>query len=116
MDKLLVILRNQPYGKVNAAEAVRHAGGAGGFDYEAILYLIDSGVCAARRGQNAGDSGFLGLGESIEMLSDDMAVYADRKSLEACGLKESDLIDGVKIDDGEVLKKAIRDAQSIMIY
>ena len=49
MDKLLVILRKSPYGTVDAAEAVRHAGGASGFDYKSILYLIDSGVYSAKK-------------------------------------------------------------------
>jgi len=116
MDKLLVILRKPPYGVVNAAEAVRHAGASAGFDYEATLYLIDSGVLTAKRNQEAGGSGFSGLGESLEMMSDEMEIYACRNSLNESGLKEDDLIEGVKIDNGHVLKDALKNAQSVMIY
>ncbi len=116
MDNLLVILRKPPYGAVNAAEAVRHAGGAGGFDYKTTLYLIESGVYTAKKNQDAGDTGFTGLGESLELLSSEMDIYVSRDSLTEYNLKEDDLIEGVKIDNGETLKQAIKTAQSIMIF
>lgn len=116
MDNLLVILRKPPYGVVNAAEAVRHAGSASGSDYKATLYLIDSGVYSAKKNQDAGDTGFTGLGESLELLSEEMEIYANKNSLKEYGLKEDDLIEGVKIDDGEILKQAIKKSQSIMIF
>jgi sulfur relay (sulfurtransferase) DsrF/TusC family protein len=116
MDSLLVILRKPPYGDVNAAEAVRHAGGASGFDYKATLYLIDGGVYAAKKDQDAADTGFTGLGESLELLSGEMDIYACKHSLSECGLKEDDLIEGIRVDDGEALGKALRTAQSVMIF
>ena len=116
MDNLLVILRKPPYGIIHAAEAVRHAGGASGFDYNATLYLIDSGVYSAKQGQDAGDSGFLSLGESLDLLSDEMVIYVNRESLVEYGIKEDDLIEGIKIDDGTVFKQALKNSQSVMIY
>jgi sulfur relay (sulfurtransferase) DsrF/TusC family protein len=116
MDRLLVILRKPPYGEINAAEAVRHAGAASGFDYEAILYLIDSGVYTAKKNQDAADTGFTGLGESLELLADEMEIYACQNSLKECGLHEEDLIDGVKVDDGSSLESALKNAQSVMIF
>lgn len=116
MDKLLVILRKPPYGEINAAEAVRHAGAASGFDYEATLYLIDSGVYAAKKNQETADTGFSGIGESLELLSDGMDVYACQNSLTKYGLKQGDLIDGIKTDDGSILKQVIKEAQTVMIF
>jgi sulfur relay (sulfurtransferase) DsrF/TusC family protein len=116
MNNLLVILRKPPYGVINAAEAVRHAGGASGFDFKAILYLTGSGVFSAKKDQDAGSSGFTGIGESLELLSDEMEIYACRNSLNESGIEEDDLIEGVRIDDGRVLKDALINAQSIMIY
>jgi len=116
MDNLLVILRNPPYGIVNAAEAIRHAGGASGSDYKAILYLIDSGVYTAKRGQDAGNSGFTSLSEALEMLAEEMDIYVNKSSLEEYAIKEDELIEGVKIDDGEVLKQALKNSQSVMIF
>lgn len=116
MRSLLVILRKPPYGTVDAAEAVRHAGGAGNFDYRSTLYMIDGGVCTARKNQEAGDTGFSGLGESLELLSDEMDIYVCRQSLNDWGIGEGDLIDGIKIDDGGALKKALQNAQAVMIF
>ncbi len=116
MDNLLVILRKPPYGVINAAEAVRHAGGASAADYKAILYLIDSGVCTAKKNQDATDTGFTGLGESLELLSDEMDIYADKESMKEYGVKEDDLIDGIKVDEGEALKLALKNSQSVMIF
>jgi len=116
MDTLLVILRNPPYGTTNAAEAVRHAGGASGFGYKPILYLIDGGVCSAKKNQSASDTGFSAVGESIELMSDEMEIYACQSSIKEFGLNEDDLIEAVKIDDGTVLKESLMSAQSIMIF
>jgi sulfur relay (sulfurtransferase) DsrF/TusC family protein len=116
MNELLVILRKPPYGTTNAAEAVRHAGGASGFEYKSILYLIDGGVCAALKNQDAGYTGFSSVGESIELMSDEMEIYACQNSIKESGLNADDLIQEVKIDDGSVLKDALKNAQSIMIF
>jgi len=116
LDNLLVILRKPPYGLVNAAEAVRHAGGASGFDYTSTLYLIDSGVLSAKKNQDAGDTGFTGVGDTLELLSDEMDIYASRSSLEEYGLTSEDLVEGVKIDDGQALNNSLREAQTVMIY
>ena len=116
MDRLLVILRKPPYGTANAAEAVRHAGGASGFDYKATLYLIDSGVYSAKKNQSEGDTGFSSVGESLELLSDEMEVYANKASLTEYGLEKDDLYECVKVDDGTVLKEALETSQSVMIF
>jgi sulfur relay (sulfurtransferase) DsrF/TusC family protein len=116
MDSLLVILRKPPYGLINSAEAVRHAGAASGFDYKATLYLMDGGVLAAKKDQEAGETGFTGLGESLELLSAEMEIFACQNSLNECGLKEEDLIEGVRIDDGSVLDQSLKNAQSVMIF
>ena len=116
MDNLLVILRKPPYGTANAAEAVRHACGASGFDYKATLYLIDSGVYSGKKNQAAGDTGFSGVGESLELLADEMEIYANKASLNEYGLEADDLIECIKIDDGKILKEALKNSQSVMIF
>jgi sulfur relay (sulfurtransferase) DsrF/TusC family protein len=116
MNNLLVILRKAPYGTTDAAEAVRHAGGAAACDYKATLYLIGSGVFSAKKDQDAASTGFTGIGESLELLSDEMEIYACQNSLKESGFKDADLIEGVKIDDGHVLRDALKNAQSVMIY
>ena len=116
MYNLLVILRKPPYGMINAAEAIRHAGGASGFDYKSTLYLIDSGVYNAKKDQDAGNTGFTGIGESLELLCDEMEIYVCNHSLEEYSINKDDLIEGVKVDNGEVLEQALKNAQTVMVY
>ncbi len=116
MDNLLVILRKPPYGVINAAEAVRHAGGASGFEYKATLYLIDSGVFNAKKDQDSGNTGFTGISESLELLCDEMEIYACGNSLDEYSLNKDDLIEGVIVDDGKVLEQALKNAQTVMVY
>lgn len=116
MDDLLIILRKPPYGSVDAAEAVRHAGGASGSEYKTMLYLIDGGVLNAKKGQDSGETGITGLGETLELMSDEFNIYADKTSLKKNKLTADDLIDGVKIDNGDILKEALKSSQSVMIY
>ena len=116
MPDLLVLLRSHPYGVINAAEAIRHAGGAGGAGYSATLYLVDGGVLVARKGQDTGDTGFSNLGESLELLSEEMEIYVHKESLDKMKLREDDLIEGIRVDDGSVLKEKIKKAQSVMIF
>ena len=56
------------------------------------------------------------LGESLELLSDEMEVFACRHSLKKSGLQEGDLIEDVKIDDGKALEHALKKSRSIMIF
>jgi sulfur relay (sulfurtransferase) DsrF/TusC family protein len=116
MDNLLVILRKPPYGTASAAEAVRHAGGASGFNYKATLYLIDSGVYSGKKNQAAGDTGFSEVGESLELLADEMEIYANKDSLNEYGLETDDLMECINVDDGTVLKEAIENSKSVMIF
>ncbi len=116
MENLLVILRKPPYSTTNASEAIRHAGGASGFDYKAILYLIDGGVYSAKKNQSTGDTGFSSVGDDIELMSDEMDIYASKDSLESLGLKADDLIEGVKVDDGSALSYALKTAQTVMVF
>ena len=49
-------------------------------------------------------------------MADEMEIYACQNSIKEFGLNADDLIEDVKIDDGSVLKEALKNAQSIMIF
>lgn len=49
--RFLVVLRHAPYGRLDAAEAVRHLNGAVANDLEAAALLLDDGIYLARTGQ-----------------------------------------------------------------
>lgn len=51
--RFLIVLRHAPYGRLDAAEAVRHLSGASANGFEAALLLLDDGVYLAKSGQVA---------------------------------------------------------------
>ncbi len=114
METITIISRRPPYGSINAAEAVRHALGAGD-DFKAILVLIDSGVYLAVMGQDMGSTGFSNLEEALGLV-EDLEISVDRSSLESRGLGEKDLIDGVKVIDSDVIIDIIKKSHSTIIF
>lgn len=117
MEKLAIILMKEPYGLINAAEAVRHALGAVSEDLEVSLILTDGGVNLALKGQREGDTGFTNLGESVSDCVDmDISVYAESGSLEHAELKEEDLIEGIKVVGSKEVSALIGKADHTLIY
>lgn len=114
MDTVAIISRKPPYGYINAAEAVRHALGAGD-DFKAILILIDGGVYLAKKGQDMGNTGFSNLEESLG-LAEDVEICVDRGSITLRGLKEEDFIDGIKVIGPEEIKDIIAKSHSTIIF
>lgn len=117
MKKLAVLLMKEPYGAINAAEAVRHALGAVSEDMEISFVLAEAGVCLAAKGQEVGETGFMNLGESLSDCVDmDIAVYADRGSLKQARLGPDEITEGVKVVEAEEISAILRDADQTLIY
>jgi sulfur relay (sulfurtransferase) DsrF/TusC family protein len=114
MDTVAIISRKPPYGYLNAAEAVRHTLGAGD-DFKAILLLIDGGIYLAKKGHEMGITGFSNLEEALGLV-EDIEIYVDRKSMTLKGLREKDLIDGVKVIDSDVIIDIIKKSHSTIIF
>lgn len=51
--RFLIVLRHAPYGRLDAAEAVRHLNGAAAHGLEAGLLLLGDGIYLAKAGQTA---------------------------------------------------------------
>lgn len=114
MDTVTIISRKPPYGLITAAEAVRHALGAGD-DFKAILLLFDGGVYLAKKGQDMGDTGFSNLEEALG-LTEDLEICVDRESMISKGLKEEDLIDSIKVIGPDEITGIIKKSHSTMIF
>jgi tRNA 2-thiouridine synthesizing protein D len=117
MGRIAMILRKPPYGDINAAEAVRHALGAVSGDIAVSLILVDGGVQLARKGQDDTDTGFtnlgVGLGDCIEMGAD---VYVDHLSIREQGLREEDIVEGVKVANESEIAALLKQADNSMIF
>lgn len=117
MKKMAIILMKEPYGDINAAEAVRHALGGISEDFEISMVLTDGGALLACKGQSEGDTGFTNLGESLKDCCDmDINVYVEDDSLRQAQLKDDDLIDGVKVIGSREVADILGEADQTLIY
>lgn len=117
MKKFAILLMKEPYGVINAAEAVRHALGAVSDDMEVSFVLAEAGVYLAEKGQQVGETGFMNLGESLaDCIGMDIKVYADRGSLKQARLGSDDITEGVKVVEAEEISAIVRDADQTLIY
>lgn len=116
MRKIAMISRRQPYGDINAAEAVRHALGGASSEMNIDLVLIDGGVLLAKKGQNDTGTGFTNLGSTLKDCIDmGVNVFADKNSIRE-HLETEDLIDGIKIVSGAEVAEIIKEASTTIIF
>jgi predicted peroxiredoxin len=117
MKSISIILRKPPYGTIDAPEAIRHALGAVTEEVPARLILVDGGVCAARKGQDTGATGYLSAEEGIrDCLDMGVTVLADRGAMEQEGIAAKDLVDGVTIASGADIAAALKDSGVSLIF
>ncbi len=123
---LCVILRKPPYGSLDAAEAVRHLGGALGNGLRPVGLLVDDGVYLAKAGQQAA-GGWTDLSAALADLlaqtgtdSDGggrrAAVYVHGPSLRARGLGETDLVPGCHVVDEAEAAALLGRADATLVY
>ncbi len=122
-----ILLRRAPYGAINAAEALRHTNGAVAAGLETKLVLIDDGAYAAKENQNAQDTGWTSISETVNLtlrfnirLPDGSPnhanIYAHKPSLEARELAAQDLVPGVAIASDDEVVRFIGDSDSLLIF
>lgn len=121
--QLLIVLRHAPYGRLDAAEAVRHLNGAVANGLEATLLLVDDGVYLARAGQVAAP-GWTELSAALEQALRAAArsgppaarVFALAAALEARGLAETQLVPGCRVVDEGAAAELLGDADATLVY
>ena len=117
MGSISIVLRKAPYGTTDAAEAIRHALGGATEEMEVQLILVDGGVNAAIREQDASSTGYVNIGEGIgDCIAMDVVVSVDRESAMAASLEQHDLLDGVKIVSALEIAALIKAADTTMIF
>ena len=68
MDAVCLIIRKAPYGKIHAAEAVRHVNGALASGLETRVILVGDGVYLARGNQKAAEAGWTSLSGTLSQV------------------------------------------------
>ena len=117
MGNIAMILKRQPYGDINAAEAVRHALGAVSGELSVDLILMDGGVLLAKKGQDDTGTGFTNLEETLkDCVEMGVTVYADDLSLKTQRVAREDMVEGVKAVSSKELAGLVKEAKSTMIF
>lgn len=102
MDKVVVLLRKAPYGRVYTAEAFRTIMGIAVFELDICVVFMDDGVYALLKGQDPEKLDMKPLGDGFPMLKDfnvNRFVVHDQ-SLADRGLTPDDLVMDVEIAGG----------------
>jgi sulfur relay (sulfurtransferase) DsrF/TusC family protein len=123
-DHFLIVLRHAPYGRIDAAEAVRHLNGARANGLAATLLLLDDGVYLAKTGQVAA-GGWTDLAAALEQAltagnaeapEHRMDVYAHAAALDERGLTAEDLVLGCAIADDVIAADLMAGASAALVY
>lgn len=117
---LCLVLDHAPYGSLQPAEAIRHAGGALGKGWEAVLAFMGGSVYTALRGQSPPAGEWVALSQALAELLEagegSVRVLVDRTALEACGLTPGDLIPGVAAAAIEEIAAALAECDRTLIF
>jgi predicted peroxiredoxin len=118
MKSICIILRKLPYGTVLAAEAVRHALGGVVEEMEQVsLVLLDAGAYSIKKAQETSGTEYQSIGGGIDdCINMGVEVYADQNSIYEQGIKQDDLLEGVKTLGSQEIADIIKEAGTVMIF
>ena len=121
MPRLLcLVLDHAPYGSLQPAEAIRHAGGALGKGWEVVLAFMGDGVYTALPDQSPPAGAWVSLSEAlggiVDMGEDRVRVLVDRDSLEARGLSAGELIPGVHPTEAGEIAAAMAGCDQTLLF
>jgi sulfur relay (sulfurtransferase) DsrF/TusC family protein len=115
MASLVVLVRVGPYSNLDAAEGVRHlaAHAVLGFRETAGVFC-DDGVFALVAGQRP-TGGFTSLEGPLRRLAGEgVPLLVERASLEQRGLRDGDLVEGVRVLDS--VEGALGEADVVLVF
>ncbi len=115
-----LVVDHVPYGSLQPAEAIRHAGGALGKGWGVVLAFMGAGVYTALPGQSPSAGEWMSLsqalGELMQTGEGRVQVLVDRDSLDAGGLSAGDLVPGVRSASLEEIARAIAGCDRTLIF
>ena len=118
MDKVVVLLRKAPYGRVYTAEAFRTIMGIAVFEMDICVVFMDDGVYALMKNQDPEKLDMKPLGDGFPMLKDfnvNRFVVHD-KSLADRGLTLDDLVLEVEVASGDQIAKIFEDYGKVLPF
>jgi uncharacterized protein involved in oxidation of intracellular sulfur len=115
--QVLIILNDPPYGSERAYQGLRMADALLKIEDELDLtvYLQSDAVLCAKKGQQTPD-GYYNLERMLKPILRRGAVMACKTCMEARGLTEADLMDGVRKTTLGELAQLTLEAEKVLIY
>lgn len=115
LTRITFISRTAPYGQNRANLCLDMALAAAVFEQEVSYVFMGDGVYQLLKGQDGSAIGSKTLGNALETLAlyGIENVFVDANSLEARGLKEEDLLPGLKCVDGETQAKLLEESDTV---
>ena len=118
VGKILLVVRNQPYGSGRAAEGLRMATAMIAMDVLPKIMFIDDGVYCLVKNQTPEAAGLTSFGERLKTLADLIGLYAVSSSMVKRNLQHSDLREeyDAKIISMDEAAKLTRDSEAVMTF
>ena len=121
MPRLLcLVVEHGPYGSINTAEAVRHAGGALGKGWEVVLALLGNSVYTALPGQSPPAGEWVSLSDALAKVIADgkerVRVLADAAALDVCRIAAEDMIPGVQRAPAGAIARVIAECDRALLF
>lgn len=117
---LCLVVDRAPYGSIEPAEAVRHAGGALGKGWDVVLGLMGDGVYTALAGKGATNGAWVSLSTAIADLIDrggeHASVLVEDASLAARDLSSDDLVPGVRTVSRQEIARAMVTSDRTLLF
>ena len=119
-DRVNILLRHGPYGKIHAAEALRHAGGALSKGWEVTLILVGDGVHAGLPYHVSPGDSWMALSEVLRNLLDEsdgrLGLFVHDRSLEERGLGRYDLFKESRLVTTDGVAKLLAGSGRTLIF
>jgi len=111
-----LIINEAPYGKERALSALRFAATADIEGHKVRIWLFENGVCLAKKGQKP-PQGIINYGELLKnLIEGGTEVKACVVCVEARGLAQADLMDGVKIATVHELVEWTANSDKVIVF
>ena len=120
-DTVCLIIRKAPYGKINAAEAVRHVNGALASGLEPLVILMGDGVYLARDNQQAAKAGWTSLSDALSQVpavkgGERARFYVHQESLADRGIEPHDLMKQFKVVSSQEMAGFVASCPRVLLF
>ena len=120
-NRMCLIIRRAPYGKIHAAEAVRHINGALAGGLETVVILMGDGVYLARGNQETAIAGWTSLSAALSQVpmakgGERAQFYAHQGSLADRMLDPHDFMEAFTVISDQKMAELVAGCQKVLLF